>query len=758
MKVTSDSYENNEIVLGGNSIGTATIKNSPEFFQVLSDSLYSDKILAVCREIMCNAWDAHIASNKTNIPIFINADDNKISIRDFGEGISKEKIKDIYFQYGNSSKINDVNQTGGFGLGSKAPFAYTDIFTVISYNNGIETKYKLIKAGSNEDGNPEIIEVYSKPTLETGLEVIINLKSSYDLQTFIKDIKRIAYFGDILCVLNNDFNSPLKNIGLNKNNSYSIFAKSDYSDLYFDFYRYFDSSLIVIVGNVAYNVSLDKLSYNITHKILEITKDYPFCKFIFKIFEKNITITPSRESIAFTPKTIEIINAELAKNINKFEQDFNKFKKNFINKELLSNFTDIVNGRFSVGKLIVAQLLNYNNTHNKEDNEEMLYNIMLSHYAKHKKNIIKNLIKNNIKLYKYIYKYTKISKFYRKQIYKKSFNTDSFRVSDSIHFKTVFLIKNTDSISSVNLDLNDFKYLDNINYLPYNIIIIKDTNLFNDDIKFNIAKECLAKRGINLVKKEIVKIKKKIDIDAKYIVRVMYSENNEIINEESSFEDITDNDYLISPEDYHLYIKDNFNIEKLLIEKKNFKIFYIINIFGNNKYIPKKLLKNYKNFLNLYEEIILPEINSNPYYLVDLFISLFLKSYNTENKSYLTILFYLFSNKKIWELIFNKNLPYINNSKIFPNIKDLYFKNYSNNIDIKHRFQSIKQYFNNKNFLNKKYLNNLFIECKIINNLTMYLPTKTINNLSNEDFNKLIKIFKKYEITNKNIERKNDEN
>lgn len=47
------------------------IAQTSKMFKILSDSLYSDKIMAVIREISTNAQDAHIESGNKNLLLFI---------------------------------------------------------------------------------------------------------------------------------------------------------------------------------------------------------------------------------------------------------------------------------------------------------------------------------------------------------------------------------------------------------------------------------------------------------------------------------------------------------------------------------------------------------------------------------------------------------------------------------------------------------------------------------------------------------------
>ena len=52
---------------GLSSSNQFTIQQSSKMFKLLSDSLYSDKVQAVIRELSTNAYDAHIASGNKNL-------------------------------------------------------------------------------------------------------------------------------------------------------------------------------------------------------------------------------------------------------------------------------------------------------------------------------------------------------------------------------------------------------------------------------------------------------------------------------------------------------------------------------------------------------------------------------------------------------------------------------------------------------------------------------------------------------------------
>jgi hypothetical protein len=137
MQVSQMSDAVTHAVLGKQSSVEMGVSDSAALMHIFSTTLYTYPKLATVREIICNGWDGHITAGCTDIPLQITITDEHIVIRDFGPGIPHEKIGPIYGVFGNSTKREDGTVTGGFGLGSKAPFSYTDNFEVVSYYGGI---------------------------------------------------------------------------------------------------------------------------------------------------------------------------------------------------------------------------------------------------------------------------------------------------------------------------------------------------------------------------------------------------------------------------------------------------------------------------------------------------------------------------------------------------------------------------------------------------------------------------------------------
>lgn len=128
-------------------------RSQAHIMTILRDTLYSDKILAVLREYSSNAWDAHKMVGKGDLPIQVTLPDNdnpSLVIRDFGPGMSPREVFHIYTQYGESTKRDTDDAVGMMGIGSKSAFAYSDSFTVTSWNGGMRRVYIAVLDASNE--------------------------------------------------------------------------------------------------------------------------------------------------------------------------------------------------------------------------------------------------------------------------------------------------------------------------------------------------------------------------------------------------------------------------------------------------------------------------------------------------------------------------------------------------------------------------------------------------------------------------------
>jgi len=121
--------------------------DSKVMIDILANKLYSDKVSAVIRELVTNAREV---SDEIVIDLIREEDTLYFLIRDFGPGLTEEEIHKTFCQFLWSTKDESDDFIGGYGLGAKTPFALTNQFFVVSYKDGIKTKYRIYYDDSYE--------------------------------------------------------------------------------------------------------------------------------------------------------------------------------------------------------------------------------------------------------------------------------------------------------------------------------------------------------------------------------------------------------------------------------------------------------------------------------------------------------------------------------------------------------------------------------------------------------------------------------
>lgn len=305
MKVSHEEDHITQAVIGGKNTDDFGISDSPEFFHILSSTLYTDQILAVVRETICNAWDAHIASGKTDTAIDITINPQELIIRDYGKGIPKELIKPIYCVYGNSTKKNDSGQTGGFGLGCKSPFAYTDNFTVKDFHDGTMTIYNMSKSSGMVAGKPSMTEIMSIPTTESGIEVTIQLKNHRDYERFKLLVYRIIQNGGILAKVNGEIAPTIDYSVAQKGYVLTSHRLGDTSS---KIYVRYGNVVYPIPENDAYKTSYEQVMEWLHYLNQNVDDTYSV---IFLAEPDSISVTPSRETLSLQEHTLATIKKHL---------------------------------------------------------------------------------------------------------------------------------------------------------------------------------------------------------------------------------------------------------------------------------------------------------------------------------------------------------------------------------------------------------------------------------------------------------------
>lgn len=155
--------------------------------------LYAYPIRTLVQEYICNGRDAmREAGTWGKLPIEItvpNSLDPVFKVRDYGVGISPDRMANIFVNYGSSTKRNTNTQTGGFGIGAKSAFSYTDSFTVTSFYNGVRYLYV---AHLGDEGGVNLIS-QNNTTQPNGVEISIGVKPK-DIAEFREAVQRCVKF------------------------------------------------------------------------------------------------------------------------------------------------------------------------------------------------------------------------------------------------------------------------------------------------------------------------------------------------------------------------------------------------------------------------------------------------------------------------------------------------------------------------------------------------------------------------------------
>ena len=280
-------------------------------------NLYSDPVGSIIREVTSNCYDAHrekrlkregiIPSTSEDDSKYWHPDSKNVEIefqeenvllgignamifRDFGIGLSQDRVETIYTMFGNSTKRDNNLQIGGFGIGAKSPFSYTNTFYIMANHNGTHYSYMLYKG--NEAFHMDMIK--ATPTTElNSTQVIIPIKSDEDNRKFSKAIKnQLVYFDNVV------YTNVEEGLGCNIVKAYP---------------EYENDHMAITIGEDRVSeythCMIGRVKYDLDYKALEIDKLYASMAIKFGVGE--LDLVPSREAIRYTDRTKKAILAKI---------------------------------------------------------------------------------------------------------------------------------------------------------------------------------------------------------------------------------------------------------------------------------------------------------------------------------------------------------------------------------------------------------------------------------------------------------------
>lgn len=184
------------------------IATNAKAFRVLVDGIYADKIGSIVRELLSNAFDAHVRAGRSDTPFEVRlpmALNPTFSVRDFGVSMPHEFVMSTYSTLFASDKSASNTEVGAFGLGAKSFLAYTDACTLTCWLDGEVRSYAI---AINDGGVPEVRIVHRGPSdAPQGVEVTFAVSQS-DFTKFVDAARACAvgfdvqprFFGDQVTV------------------------------------------------------------------------------------------------------------------------------------------------------------------------------------------------------------------------------------------------------------------------------------------------------------------------------------------------------------------------------------------------------------------------------------------------------------------------------------------------------------------------------------------------------------------------------
>lgn len=137
-----------------------SVKDPAIMFEILCNRMYQHPLQTSVQEYLCNARDSHREADCADTPIKVilpTEIEPTLVIEDFGVGLSRDRIKDVFIYLGGSTKRDSNLQTGGFGIGAKSGWSYSKSFGITTIHDGDKRVY-IAFLGDKGVGQLDLIE------------------------------------------------------------------------------------------------------------------------------------------------------------------------------------------------------------------------------------------------------------------------------------------------------------------------------------------------------------------------------------------------------------------------------------------------------------------------------------------------------------------------------------------------------------------------------------------------------------------------
>ena len=253
---------------------------------MFADKVYSHKERAVIREMACNAHDSHFMAGTEDVPFDVHLPtrlEPYFSLRDYGTGLTDEEVRNHYAGIGISTKRDNQNVIGCYGIGTLSPYSLADSFTVKSYKDGMCRTYSCYR---NDQRVPVVSLLTECETDElNGIEVNVSVEG------------RVYEFGVEAVYVFKFWEGTLPNI----NDKYTVEQCEDARKGYAfegDGYGLKNTwgDMFAIMGNISYAIPRDLDEFR--------------CEGYLKFELGELSFDTGRENLAMDDKTKEALKAK----------------------------------------------------------------------------------------------------------------------------------------------------------------------------------------------------------------------------------------------------------------------------------------------------------------------------------------------------------------------------------------------------------------------------------------------------------------
>jgi len=268
---------------------------------------YSYPLKSIIREITSNCFDAHIAidiDHHVEIRYSKTEFGRMLIFRDFGIGLDEDRMNNIFIHMFRSDKRESNRLIGTFGMGSKSPFGYTDMFYVESWVEGTHYLYQLEKTERGFGVTP--LEENPYDGERRGTDIKIPLKDETSDDDLVKAIKsELSYFHNVIFT---DDESFLRPMAMEKFNEMTIYEDSE-----------FKHSTATTHTNL--HLSMGPVSYPIDRSSFDIPDDLWNTPIAIRFEIGDLDIVWNRENIKYNKKNITTIQSRIDKLHERFEEE-----------------------------------------------------------------------------------------------------------------------------------------------------------------------------------------------------------------------------------------------------------------------------------------------------------------------------------------------------------------------------------------------------------------------------------------------------